>query len=88
MEYYGKEKCFAVSVEVPDTLRKERTVARGSFTLKEWLNRQKRDSEMFTDSFISEYVNFHTDNSGELAAVLLSIRNGLNEYNKVFGVVV
>lgn len=77
VEYYGKEYCFIVSVEVPDAVREERAAARGSFNKAEWDNRLREDNAKFTEKFIDAYVDFRVDNSGDLDQAVHGILNAI-----------
>ena len=87
--YYGKENCFVVNVEVPDNIRESRAKGREGFDQAEWDRRLKDDTEKFSDYEVDKVANFKIDNSldgknepFDLANTILSALDLYKEQNR------
>lgn len=85
IDYYGKDKCFVVYVDVPDDVRRSRAEMRGTFDATEWDRRLSADSNDFSEDNL-EMVNLTVDNSGKLESCVNLIIRKLNKYyHKIYG---
>lgn len=58
IDYYGKENCFVVKIEVDVTIRRRRAVERGNFDATEWFIRRLEEDEEFDYDHTADIVNF------------------------------
>ena len=85
VDYYGKDYCFIVKVNVDPEKRKQRAILRGSFDETEWNRRLLADERDFSEDKL-ELVDICADNSGKLdSCVNLIIRKFNKYYNKING---
>lgn len=85
IDYYGKDKCFVVYLDVPDDVRRSRAEMRGTFDATEWDRRLSADSNDFSEDKLG-MVDLTVDNSGKLeSCVNLIIRKFNKYYNKIYG---
>lgn len=62
IDFYGKDNCFVVYVNVSDNERERRARARGSFDKTEWDRRLKDDAAKFTDEIVENLADMILDN--------------------------
>ena len=85
IEYYGKDSCFVVKINVDAEIRKSRAMLRGSFDETEWNRRLSADAEDFSEDKLG-MVDLVVDNSGKLdSCVNLIIRKFNKHYKKING---
>ena len=62
IDFYGKDNCFVVYVNVSDDERERRARARGSFDKTEWDRRLADDAAKFTDEIVGNLADMILDN--------------------------
>lgn len=79
---YGKENVFVVYVDVPDELRKQRCVERGSFDETEWNRRLEDDAKKFdlTNPEVSSLINLVVENTEDIRDVKFEISYAFYNY--------
>lgn len=80
IDYFGLDNCLVCYVDVPDDIRRERAVKRGSFDETEWNRRLYADKQDFDDIVMHTFADVVVDNSGKLS---LSVWKIIAELNKI-----
>ena len=80
IDYYGRKNCFVVSIEVSSKIREDRAIIRGSFDKAEWDRRFSDDESKFSQEAVSEVVNFHLENTGDVNDAVCVIKDASNAY--------
>lgn len=62
INFYGKDNCFVVYVDVSDEERERRARERGSFDKTEWDRRMKDDAAKFSDEVVKNLADMTLDN--------------------------
>lgn len=62
INFYGKDNCFVVYVDVSNEERERRARERGSFDKTEWDRRMKDDAAKFSDEVIKNLADMTLDN--------------------------
>jgi guanylate kinase len=66
IEHYGEDNCFMCYVDAPESVRRQRAEARGSFDETEWNRRVEADDNDFTNALVNASVRTAVMNIGEL----------------------
>lgn len=82
VNYYGRENCYVVYVDVPDSVREQRAMQRGSFDSTEWNRRLAADAEDFSDKKL-DMVDLSVDNTGKLASCVALIIRKMKKHKAV-----
>lgn len=61
-KYYGADNCFICYIDVPDCIREERAIKRGSFDREEWNRRLEADEKDFSLEKICEIADDRVQN--------------------------
>ena len=72
LEYYGKDYCKVVYIDVDEEVRKERAIKRGSFDETEWNRRAKDDNENLSlddNMDLFDLVVYQSDNGSDIYRV-------------------
>lgn len=79
-EYYGRNNCYIVYIDVPDSVRKQRAIQRGSFDAIEWQRRLIDDAQKFDTKRIQCVCNQVVDNTGFVCDTVQAIINGMQTF--------
>lgn len=84
LDYYGKENCFVIYIDVDDDIREERASIRGSFDKTEWYRRLVDDAIKFSYDILANTINFICSNNSTdtVDGVVSDIISASNEYFK------
>lgn len=84
LDYYGKENCFVVYIDVDDDIREERASRRGSFDKTEWDRRLADDAIKFSNDILASTINFigFNDSTDTVDDVIDNIISASKEYFK------
>lgn len=80
IDYYGKDNCFVVMLEVSDKIREERAIQRGSFDKCEWDRRKADDEIKFSDEATRGVVNLYLKNDCDIQELAYRFEDALVEY--------
>lgn len=85
VDYFGKEHCFVVYIDVPDQIREERAASRGSFDKTEWDRRVADDEIKFSKDIVDSIANYQIVNMYDLEDTVTDILYAYDEYAKQIG---
>ena len=81
-KYFGWFSCVVLYIDVPDDIREQRAMARGSFDKTEWDRRLADDNEVFSDLAMSSVVDCTIHNTGSIEECVETV---VREYNGIIG---
>lgn len=80
MEMLGRENIFIVSLELPESVRKQRAEQRSPITDEEWAKRCASDAERFPEAEICDLANFRLTATGTVTEIADNIISALDAY--------
>lgn len=81
--YYGWSSCMVFYIDVPDDIREQRAMKRGSFDKTEWDRRVAADNADFSALAMSSVVDYSVKNTGTLDECIEEIEFLTNNYPNV-----
>lgn len=81
-KYFGWFSCVVLYIDVPDDIREQRAIARGSFDKTEWDRRLADDRKVFSDLAMSSIVDCTIHNTGSIEECVDAV---VREYNGIIG---
>ncbi len=83
-DYYGADNCYVAYIDVPDDIRKERAMRRGSFDEIEWQRRLETDAIDFDEDLIEDITpNYtHINNVGNIHKSVISVANWADTFTQ------
>ena len=82
VNYYGKDNCYTVEIQVDDAIREERASHRGSFDKTEWDRRAADDAAKFSYEKTSEICNAYVLNNEALQPTVDAVLNLFQEHKE------
>lgn len=80
IDYYGRDNCFVVYLDVPDEIREKRAMQRSSFNKTDWNIRVKEDEKKFSKKIIDSIANYTVENICSPELVRFDIVEALYAY--------
>ena len=77
MEFHHYDE---VPANLATKIREDRAIIRGSFDKAEWDRRFSDDESKFSQEAVSEVVNFHLENTGDVNDAVCVIKDASNAY--------